>query len=74
MLVPKKRKSVTASTFSPCICDEVMGSQCVVLINWMFVEVRGLLRVVASLVGRRVWGGPASGVAAYGLSSCGFRT
>ena len=30
ILVPKKRISVTASTFSPCICDEVMGSQCVV--------------------------------------------
>ena len=31
----KERKSVTASTFSPCICHEVMGLGAMVLVLWM---------------------------------------
>ena len=34
-LEPKKIKSVTASTFSPSICYEVMGSDTVFLVFWM---------------------------------------
>ena len=30
-LEPKKRKSVTASAFSPSVCHEVMGSDAMVL-------------------------------------------
>ena len=32
ILGPKKRKSVTASTFSPCICHRVMGLDAVIFI------------------------------------------
>ena len=32
---PKKMKSVTASTFSPCICHEVMGLDAMILVFWM---------------------------------------
>ena len=32
ILEPKKRKSVTASTFSPSICCEVMGKDAVILV------------------------------------------
>ena len=35
ILEPKKRKSVTASTFSPSICHEVMGLDAMVLVFWM---------------------------------------
>ena len=31
----KKRKSVTASTVSPCICHEVMGPDAMILVFWM---------------------------------------
>ena len=34
-LEPKKIKSSTASTFSPCICHEVMGPDAVILVFWM---------------------------------------
>ena len=32
---PKKRKSVTASTFPPSICHEVMGPDAMILVFWM---------------------------------------
>ena len=32
ILEPKKRKSVTASTFSPSICHEVMGPDAMILV------------------------------------------
>ena len=32
---PKKRKSVTASTFPPSICHEVMGLDAMILVFWM---------------------------------------
>ena len=35
ILEPKKRKSVTASTFSPSICLEVMGLDAMILVFWM---------------------------------------
>ena len=35
ILEPQKRKSVTASTFSPSICREVMGLGATVLVFWM---------------------------------------
>ena len=35
ILKPKKRKSVTASTFSPSICHEVMGPDITILGFWM---------------------------------------
>ena len=34
ILEPKKRKSVTTSTFSPSICHEVMGQDPIVLVFW----------------------------------------
>ena len=35
ILEPKKRKSVTASTFFPSICHEVMGPDSMILVFWM---------------------------------------
>ena len=35
ILEPKKIKSVTASTFSPSICHEVMGPDAMILVSWM---------------------------------------
>ena len=35
ILEPKKIKSVTASTFSPSICHEVMGPDVMILVFWM---------------------------------------
>ena len=35
ILEPKKIKSVTISTFSPCICQEVMGPNTTILVFWM---------------------------------------
>ena len=35
-LEPKKRKSVTASTFSPSICHEVMGPETMILVFLIF--------------------------------------
>ena len=35
ILEPKKRKSVTASTFSCSICHEVIGSDAMILVFWM---------------------------------------
>ena len=35
ILEPKKLKSVTVSTFTPCICHEVVGTQFIILIFWM---------------------------------------
>ena len=35
ILEPKKTKSVTASTFSPSICYEVMGPDVMILVFWM---------------------------------------
>ena len=35
ILEPKKIKSITASTFSPSICHEVMGSDAMILVFWM---------------------------------------
>ena len=35
ILKPKKIKSVTASTFSPSICHEVMGLNAMILVFWM---------------------------------------
>ena len=35
ILEPKKRKSVTVSTFSPSICHEVMGLDAMILVFWM---------------------------------------
>ena len=35
ILEPKKIKSVTISTFPPCICHEVMGSAVTILVFWM---------------------------------------
>ena len=32
ILEPKKRKSVTASTFSPSICNEIMGLDAMILV------------------------------------------
>ena len=32
ILEPKKRKSVTASTFSPSVCHEVMGPDAMILV------------------------------------------
>ena len=34
ILEPKKRKSVTASTFPPSICHEVMGLDAMILVFW----------------------------------------
>ena len=34
-LEPKKIKSVTASTVSPCICHEVMGPDAMIFVYWM---------------------------------------
>ena len=36
ILEPKKRKSVTASTFSPSICHEVMGLDAIILVFLIF--------------------------------------
>ena len=36
ILEPKKMKSVTASTFSPSICHEVMGPDAMILVLLMF--------------------------------------
>ena len=36
ILEPKKRKSLTASTFPPSICHEVMGPDAMILAFWMF--------------------------------------
>ena len=36
ILEPKKRKSVTASTFSPSICHEVMGLDAMILVFLIF--------------------------------------
>ena len=36
ILEPKKRKSVTASTVSPCICHEVMGLDAIILVFLIF--------------------------------------
>ena len=36
ILEPKKRKSVTASTFSPSICHEVMGPDAMILLAFFF--------------------------------------
>ena len=35
ILEPKKIKSVTVSTFPPCICHEMMGPDVMILIFWM---------------------------------------
>ena len=35
ILEPKKRKSLTVSTFPPSICHEVMGSDVMILVFWM---------------------------------------
>ena len=35
ILEPKKRKSVTVSIVSPCICHEVMGPDAMILVFWM---------------------------------------
>ena len=35
ILEPKKMKSVTASTFSPCIWHELMGQDAMILVFWM---------------------------------------
>ena len=35
ILEPKKRKSVTVSTFSPPICHEVTGLNATILVSWM---------------------------------------
>ena len=35
ILEPKKRKSVTVSTFSPSVCYEVMGPDAMILVFWM---------------------------------------
>ena len=35
ILEPKKIKSVTASTFSPSICHEVMGPDAIIFVFWM---------------------------------------
>ena len=35
ILEPKKRKTVTASTFSPSICLEVIGPDAVILVFWL---------------------------------------
>ena len=35
ILEPKKIKSVTVSTFPPCICHEVLGSDAMILVFWM---------------------------------------
>ena len=32
VIEPKKRKSITASTFSPSICHEVMGTDAMILV------------------------------------------
>ena len=36
ILEPKKRKSVTTSTFSPSICHEVMGPDAMILVFFFF--------------------------------------
>ena len=35
ILEPRKRKSVTVSTFSPSVCQEVMGLDAMILVFWM---------------------------------------
>ena len=35
ILEPKRRKSITASTFSPSVCHEVMGPDAIILVFWM---------------------------------------
>ena len=35
ILEPKKIKSITASTFSPCICHEAMGPDTMIVALWM---------------------------------------
>ena len=35
ILEPKKIKTVTVSTFSPCICHEVMGPEATISVFWM---------------------------------------
>ena len=37
ILEPKKRKSVTASTFSPSICHEVMGPDAMILVYFFLM-------------------------------------
>ena len=37
ILEPKKRKSVTTSTFFPSICQEVMGPDAMILVLWVFL-------------------------------------
>ena len=36
ILEPKERKSVTASTFPPSVCHEVMGPDAMMLVFWIF--------------------------------------
>ena len=38
ILEPKKRKSVTVSTFSPSICHEMMGLDAVILVFFFNAE------------------------------------
>ena len=38
ILEPKKRKSVTFSTFPPSICHEVMGPDAMLLVFWMLTH------------------------------------
>ena len=37
ILEPKKRKSVTASIFSPFICHKVMGPDAMILVFWILI-------------------------------------
>ena len=39
ILEPKERKSVTASTFSPSICHEVMGLDAMILFIYLFFNI-----------------------------------
>ena len=53
---PKKRKSVTAPTFSPSICHEVMGPDATILVFWMLsFKSASSLSSRSSLVPFRFW-------------------
>ena len=43
ILEPKKIKFVTASTFSPSICHEVVGPDAMILVFWMLFQASSLL-------------------------------
>jgi len=55
---PKKIKSVTASTFSPCICYKVMGPDAMILVFLMLSQTMQFKSVAYRLVRMQAQKGP----------------